>query len=173
MVPNSVKRPAAARQRDATSGSTGVMPRSAEKATRAGRHPDHAAARKLSVLGHEIGSARLSPVMASRSKAVSSTVRPMGPFTPRSRSILAPGLLATRPGLGRRPTTPQKLAGLRKLPARSDPCATQAVPVARATAAPPNDPAADNAVFHGLRVAPNTSLKVLPPAPNSGVFDLA
>jgi len=27
-------------------------------------------------------------------------------------------------------------------------------------------------VFHGLRVRPNTSLKVLPPAPNSGVFDL-
>ena len=28
-------------------------------------------------------------------------------------------------------------------------------------------------VFHGLRVRPNTSLKVEPPAPNSGVFDLA
>ena len=28
-------------------------------------------------------------------------------------------------------------------------------------------------VFQGLRVLPNTSLKVLPPAPNSGVFDLA
>ena len=28
-------------------------------------------------------------------------------------------------------------------------------------------------VFQGLRVAPKTSLKVWPPAPNSGVFDLA
>jgi hypothetical protein len=30
-----------------------------------------------------------------------------------------------------------------------------------------------SAAFHGLRVRPNTSLKVEPPAPNSGVFDLA
>ena len=30
-----------------------------------------------------------------------------------------------------------------------------------------------NAVFQGLRVRPNTSLNVEPPAPNSGVFDLA
>ena len=30
-----------------------------------------------------------------------------------------------------------------------------------------------SAVFQGLRVRPNTSLKVEPPAPNSGVFDLA
>src|SRR5215213_6736570 len=169
----SAKRPAAARQRAATSGSTGVMPRSAENATRAGIQPERAAARKLPVLGRDRGSAAFSPVIASSSRAVSSTVRPIGPFTLRRRSIFAPGLLATRPGLGRRPTTPQKLAGLRKLPARSDPWATQAVPVARATAAPPDDPAADNAVFHGLRVAPNTSLKVLPPAPNSGVLDFA
>ena len=28
-------------------------------------------------------------------------------------------------------------------------------------------------MFQGLRVRPNTSLKVEPPAPNSGVFDLA
>ena len=38
---------------------------------------------------------------------------------------------------------------------------------------PPDEPAAERAVFHGLRVAPKTSLKVLAPAPNSGVFDLA
>ena len=30
-----------------------------------------------------------------------------------------------------------------------------------------------SSVFHGFRVAPNTSLKVLAPAPNSGVFDMA
>src|SRR3954466_7110893 len=136
----------------ATSGSTGVMPRSAEKAIRVGRQPERAAARKLSVLGNDKGSPGVSPVMASRSRAVSSTVRPIGPATLRSRSIFAPGPQATRPGLGRRPTTPQKLAGLRRLPPRSDPCATQAVPVARATAAPPDDPAAESVVFHGFRV---------------------
>src|SRR3954469_5659610 len=110
-------------------------------------------------------------IIAARRRAVSSPDRAIGPLTPSSRSILAPGLLATRPGLGRSPTTPQKLAGLRRLPAKSDPCATQACPVASATAAPPDDPAAESSVFHGFSVAPNTSLKVLPPAPNSGVLD--
>ncbi len=32
---------------------------------------------------------------------------------------------------------------------------------------------ADILVFQGLRVGPKTSLKVLAPAPNSGVFDMA
>ena len=55
----------------------------------------------------------------------------------------------------------------------SEPCASHAMPVASATAAPPEEPAAERDVFQGLRVAPNTSLKVLAPAPNSGVFDIA
>ena len=58
-------------------------------------------------------------------------------------------------------------------PPMSEPCASQAMPVASATAAPPEEPAADRDVSQGLSVAPNTSLKVLAPAPNSGVFDLA
>ena len=97
----------------------------------------------------------------------------MGPSMPRVESILLATLAATRPGEGRMPTTPQKLAGLRKEPPRSEPWASQAVPVARATAAPPDEPAAEREVFHGLRVRPKTSLKVLAPAPNSGVFDMA
>ena len=127
------------------------MPRSAEKATRAGRQPERAAARKSSLLGNEIGSAGLSPVIASRRSAVSSTERPIGPLTLSRRSIFEPGSLATRPGLGLSPTTPQKLAGLRRLPPRSDPCATQAVPVARETAAPPDEPAAESRVFQGFQ----------------------
>ena len=75
--------------------------------------------------------------------------------------------------LGRMPTMPLKLAGLRRLPPMSEPCASHAMPVASATAAPPDEPAAERDVFQGLRVAPNTSLKVLAPAPNSGVFDIA
>ncbi len=75
--------------------------------------------------------------------------------------------------LGRMPTMPQKLAGLRSEPPMSVPWASQAMPVASATAAPPEEPAAERDVSQGLRVAPNTSLKVLAPAPNSGVFDLA
>ncbi len=71
------------------------------------------------------------------------------------------------------PTIPQKLAGLRKLPPTSEPCASHAMPVASAAAAPPEEPAADIAVFHGFSVGPNTSLNVLAPAPNSGTFDFA
>ena len=100
-------------------------------------------------------------------------MRAIGPWTVILRSIDDSGVCATRPMLGRMPTMPQKLAGLRSEPPMSVPCASQAVPVASATAAPPEEPAADRDVSHGLSVAPNTSLKVLAPAPNSGVFDLA
>src|SRR2546430_15418069 len=75
--------------------------------------------------------------------------------------------------LGRKPTMPLKLAGLRRLPPMSEPCASQAMPVASATAAPPEEPAAARDVFQGLRVAPNTSLDVLAPAPDSAVLDIA
>ena len=72
----------------------------------------------------------------------------------------------------RKPTTPQKAAGVRSEPPRSEPWASGPMPVASATAAPPLEPPQVSAGFHGLRVAPNTALKVLPPAPNSGVFVL-
>ena len=52
------------------------------------------------------------------------------------------------------------------------PCASQTSPVATDTAPPPVEPPEVSEVFQGLRVRPKTSLKVLPPAPNSGVFDL-
>ena len=42
-----------------------------------------------------------------------------------------------------------------------------------AAAAPPEEPAADFDRSHGFSVAPNTSLNVLAPAPNSGVLDFA
>src|SRR6266853_5865404 len=120
--------------------------------------------------GSDSGSAGCSPLMASSSNARSSTLRAIGPCTPILRSILAIGVCATRPMLGRIPTTPQKLAGLRSEPPISVPWASHAVPVASATAAPPEEPAADRDRSHGLSVAPNTSLKVLAPAPNSGVL---
>src|SRR5882757_9274470 len=123
--------------------------------------------------GSDSGSAGCSPLMASSNSATSSTLRAIGPCAVRLRSILKAGLRATRPMLGRMPTTPQKLAGLRSEPPMSEPCASHAVPVASATAAPPDEPAAERDVSQGLRVAPNTSLKVLAPAPNSGVLDLA
>ena len=46
---------------------------------------------------------------------------------------------------------PQKLAGLRSEPPMSEPCASHAVPVASAAAAPPEEPAAERDVSHGLQ----------------------
>ena len=81
-------------------------------------------------------------------------------------------MLATRPGEGRIPTMPQKLAGLRSEPPRSEPCASQAVPVASATAEPPEEPAAERDVFQGFSVRPKTSLKVLAPAGKALGYDI-
>src|SRR5215210_8209803 len=136
--------------------------------------PERAADRNdVGSAGSDSGSAGCSPLIASSNKARSSTLRAIGPCTLRLRSILATGVWATLPILGRMPTTPQKLAGFRSEPPMSEPCASQAIPVASATAAPPEEPAAESEVSHGFSVSPNTSLKVLAPAPNSGVFDLA
>src|SRR5258705_9622093 len=141
---------------------------------RFGFWPDRADDRnEVASFGNDSGSAGCSPHMASSSSARSSTLRAIGPWTLSVRSTLNFGVCATRPMLGRRPTTPQKLAGLRSEPPMSEPCASHAMPVASATAAPPEEPAAERDVSHGLSVAPNTSLKVLAPAPNSGVLDLA
>src|SRR3954464_11321087 len=141
---------------------------------RVGFLPERAADRNdVAGTGSDNGSAGCSPLMASSISARSSTLRAIGPWTPRLRSIANFGECATRPMLGRNPTMPQNLAGLRSEPPMSEPCASHAVPVASATAAPPDEPAAERDVFQGLSVRPNTSLKVLAPAPNSGVFDIA
>ena len=69
-------------------------------------------------------------------------------------------------------TMPQKLAGMRRLPPRQLPFASHTSPAARAAAAPPEEPPALRLRSHGLRVAPQTGLKVLAPA-NSGTLDFA
>src|ERR1700720_3500264 len=70
------------------------------------------------------------------------------------------------------PTMPQKAAGMRIEQPKSVPWASGTMPVATATADPPEEPAGLNSGFQGLRVTPNTSLKVLAPAANSGVLVL-
>ena len=50
------------------------------------------------------------------------------------------GQLGTRPGVGRNPTTLQKLPGLRSDEPRSEPSANGNMPLATAAAAPPEDP---------------------------------
>ena len=78
----------------------------------------------------------------------------------------------TRPAVGRRPTSEQKLEGSRMLPPKSLPVPSHTWPAASAAAVPPEEPPGVKRVFHGLRVTPNTALSVWPPAANSGMFDL-
>ena len=78
--------------------------------------------------------------------------------------------VGTRPGLGRSPTTLQKLAGLRSDPPRSLPSARATNRAASAAAAPPLLPPALRPRWYGLRVAPKTGLTVCEPAPNSGTL---
>src|SRR6056297_3057562 len=107
--------------------------------------------------GKEIGQIGSYPAIASRKSAQSSTSRAMGPSTPPLVKPRWAELPPAMPGEGRRPTMPPKSA----------PWLSHSSPVASDTAAPPEDPAAFIAVFQGLRVAPNTALKVLAPAPIS------
>src|SRR5262245_66389300 len=82
------------------------------------------------------------------------------------------GCVGTRPADGRRPTSPQNEAGMRSDPPRSVPSASAIIPVASAAAPPPVDPPALFDGSHGFSVRPNTALKVLAPAANSGQFVL-
>ena len=66
----------------------------------------------------------------------------------------------------------EEAAGVRSEPQRSEPWLSHVSPVASATAAPPEEPPALFLVSHGLRVMPKTALKVLAPAPISGVLVL-
>ena len=78
---------------------------------------------------------------ARRSRSASARRRPRCAPSDRRRSAcdhaVAAGHTGTRPGDGRRPTTLQKLAGLRSEPPMSLPSAIGSIPVASATAAPP------------------------------------
>ena len=98
--------------------------------------------------------------MADRSSATSATLRASGPSTPSVDHPSTDGQLGTRPGEGRSPTTLQKLAGLRSDPPMSLPSAMGSMPHASAAAAPPLLPPQVFVRSYGLRVGPNSGLKV-------------
>lgn len=68
-------------------------------------------------------------------------LRAMGPWTPKVVSPTARVSDATTPGVGRIELTPQNAAGVRRLPPVSEPVHRGAMPVAKATAEPPDEPA--------------------------------
>src|SRR5580658_10057714 len=120
-----------------------------------------------------IGSDGHKPAIVSRNNARSEMFRAIGPCTDSGDHRLFTVPRVVLPGVQRIPTTEQYVPGRRNDPPWSVPCASQTSPVATDTAPPPVEPPHVSARFHGLRVRPNTSLNVDPPAPNSGVFDFA
>src|SRR5438094_8773390 len=120
----------------------------------------------------DAGARRAGPAIAESKKAVSATVRPIGPSVESVCQPFVAGHAGTCPGVGRKPTTLQKLPGLRRLAARSLPSAKGSMPQPTATAAPPDEPPQVFERSYGLRVAPKIARKVGLPAPNSGVLVL-
>src|SRR5229473_727927 len=127
-----------------------------------------AATKSRPAAGCAIGDRSLGPATACSISATSPDVRAIGPVTCSVSHSQSVGYVGTNPGDGRSPTTPQKDAGMRSEPPRSVPSASAIMPDASAAAPPPVDPPALFVGSHGLRVRPNTSLNVLPPAANSG-----
>ncbi len=104
--------------------------------------------------------------------AKSDVVRAMGPRTEiedQPRGLVGCG---TKPGEGRRPTTPHSEAGRRKEPPVSEPVARLTKFEASAAADPPDEPPAVKLGLNGLPVAPQTGLRLFPPAPCSGTLVL-
>src|SRR2546426_7795876 len=101
-------------------------------------------------------------------RAASRTVRRSGQTWATSSLPPAAGYIGTRPKVGLRPTSPQKLAGMRIEPAPSEPSASGPNPAATAAAPPPVDPPGVRVRSQGLRDSPNSGLSVEPRQANSG-----
>src|SRR5437899_9247138 len=126
--------------------------------------PRAAAATKLRpAVGWDRGETGLAPATACSISATSWAVRATGPSTWSVSHVQSAGYVGTSPTDGLRPTTPQNDAGIRSDPPRSVPSASAIIPVTRPAAPPPVEPPALRVGSHGLRVRPNTSLKVFPP----------
>ena len=122
---------------------------------------------------YDSASCASSPVHDASMKAVSATVRPIGPSTEITDQPSGRASLPTNPGDGRKPTTPHSAAGMRSEPPVSEPVHSGSRSHASAAAEPPEEPPALSAGLNGLPVAPHTGLRVLAPAPMSGTLVLA
>src|SRR5438552_179629 len=88
----------------------------------------------------ESGARESGPAMVLSARARSATERPRHPQVLSVDQPNAALGFGTRPIDGRKPTTLQNAAGLRREPPASEPSATGTSPQARATAAPPEEP---------------------------------
>jgi hypothetical protein len=105
--------------------------------------------------GHVAGS---GPLMACSTSRVSSTERAIGPSLSQLQlSVIAP-VRGTRPKVGRRPVTPQRIDGLTMLPCVSLPMAKPTSPAATAAPGPalePDEPSSKQPGIHGLSAKPD------------------
>ena len=84
----------------------------------------------------------------------------MGPGTLKGYQAKESGHDGTLPTEGRIPTRLQKLAGLRNEPPKSVPSAIAIMPLAKATAPPPEEPPQVLLRSYGFGVDPKTALNV-------------
>src|SRR5215831_19069432 len=122
-------------------------------------------ASKLSRLETLDGSPASGPLMAWRTSIASSTVRVIGPSLSRDQqSVIAP-VRATRPNVGRKPVTPQRIAGLTMLPPVSLPIENATSAAAVAAAGPALDPDAPSSNNQGFIVCPPNQMSLSASAP--------
>src|SRR5690606_25667606 len=110
------------------------------------------------------------PLITSRRRAASSTVRPNVPIWSSDDAKATRPYRLTRPYVGLIPTTPQKDAGCRTEPPVSEPSAAGTIPAATAAAEPPDEPPGTRVRSYGLRVGPNAEFSVDDPIANSSRF---
>src|ERR1019366_8588338 len=104
--------------------------------------------------------------MASSTSAQSSAERAMGPsLSIVQLSAIAP-VRGTKPNVGRKPVSPQRVEGELMEPSVSDPIAKATQPAATALAEPADEPLEPCAGFHGLRVRPPYHLSPIANAPS-------
>src|ERR1700744_5957256 len=103
--------------------------------------------------------------MASRTMAQSSTPRQMGPSLSMVQLNAMAPVRGTKPKVGRRPVTPQRVEGEEIDPRVSDPMENATQPAEVADAGPADDPLEPCLMFHGLRVRPPYHLSPMARAP--------
>src|SRR5579862_6172640 len=103
--------------------------------------------------------------MASRTTAQSPTARQMGPSLSMVQLRAMAPVRGTKPKVGLRPVSPQRVEGEEMDPSVSDPTANATQPAATALAEPAEDPLEPSAGFHGLRVRPPNHLSPMARAP--------
>src|ERR1700684_2983412 len=92
--------------------------------------------------------------MACSTIAQSSTPRQMGPSLSMVQLRAMEPVRGTKPNVGRRPVTPQRVDGPEMEPVVSDPMEKTTQPAEVADPGPADDPLEPCAGFHGLRVSP-------------------